>query len=387
MRGHQKSLPNLKFLHHQSTAQITPSTSSIRQKFQENRTYRKFQKENSLQIDQNQSVTPVMNNAVKLLRQNYIQKTEPNETSEKQNGIAENQKKSNQKPTSFKFLYRPMTKQNSELMQTLRVASNLPEVNHVYYVSDLIRAYESKDSYFNRLFQDHLQASFMAFKQCATSKIIFRPKPLFLPKDPKDQRKYTLLLDLDETLVHCSLDVRLPCEKKLNIRLSPSEILQVGLTIRPGLQNMLENLQPHFEIIIFTASHVQYAKKIVEFIDPKKIISNVLSREHCCFTSLGQYIKDLSIIKNRSLSKTILVDNSAFSYFYQIDNGVPIIPFYDNKQDKQLALLTKYLIGVVGQEDIREYNQRYLKTYLLEKLDSLEQIIDNYKAQINSKKT
>ncbi|CAD8176662.1 unnamed protein product [Paramecium pentaurelia] len=387
MRGHQKSLPNLKFLQPQSTALITPSNSSIRQKYQEKRTYRKFQKENSLQIDKNQTPTPIMNNVAKVFRQNFIQKTEPNETSDKQNRMIENQKIISQKPSSFKFLYRPITKQNSELMLTPRIAQNLPENNYVYYVSDLIKAYESKDSYFNRLFQDHLQSSLMAFKQCATSKIIFKPKPLILPKDPKDSRKYTLLLDLDETLVHCSLDVRLPCDKKLNIKLSPSEILQVGLTIRPGLQNMLENLQPHFEIIIFTASHAQYAKKIVEYIDPKKIISYVLSREHCCFTSLGQYIKDLSIIKNRSLSKIILVDNSAYSYYYQIDNGVPIIPFYDNKQDKQLTLLTKYLIGLLDYQDIREYNQKYLKTYLLDKLDSLESVIENYKAQINSKKT
>ncbi|CAD8094199.1 unnamed protein product [Paramecium sonneborni] len=377
MRGHQKSLPNLRFLKPQSTARITQGNDSIGFKFQEQQNYQRFGKENSLQIDKNN--TPVSNNISKVAKQSFIQKTEPNETTQK--------KMECRKPSVFKFLYRPILKQNSEQSLTPRIVQPLPEINYFYYVSDLVAAYGAKDNYFNRLFKDHLQQSFMAFKQCATSKIIFRPKPFILAKDPKDTRKYTLLLDLDETLVHCSLDMRLPCDKKLNIKLSPQEILQVGLTIRPGLQTMLETLQPHFEIIIFTASHGQYAKKIVEYIDPKKIISKVLSREHCCFTDLGQYVKDLSIVKNRFLSKTILVDNSAFSYFYQIDNGVPIIPFYENKSDKQLSLLTKYLIGVIGYEDVREYNQQYLKTYLLDKLDTLEQIIDIYKGQINSKKT
>lgn len=39
-------------------------------------------------------------------------------------------------------------------------------------------------------------------------------------------------------------------------------------------------------------------------------------------------------MKNRSLENTILVDNAAYSYFFQLENGVPIVPFYDDKDDK-----------------------------------------------------
>ena len=49
------------------------------------------------------------------------------------------------------------------------------------------------------------------------------------------------------------------------------------------------------------------------------------------------YAKDLSII-GRDLSKVILVDNSPFSYLYQIANGVPILPYY-NGQDQELLSL------------------------------------------------
>jgi TFIIF-interacting CTD phosphatase-like protein len=43
------------------------------------------------------------------------------------------------------------------------------------------------------------------------------------------------------------------------------------------------------------------------------------------------YIKDLRVIKGRSLENVLLVDNAAYSYVYQLENGVPIIPFYEDK--------------------------------------------------------
>jgi len=32
----------------------------------------------------------------------------------------------------------------------------------------------------------------------------------------------------------------------------------------------------------------------------------------------------------------VLVDNAAYSYAWQLDNGIPIVPFYDNKEDREL---------------------------------------------------
>ena len=55
------------------------------------------------------------------------------------------------------------------------------------------------------------------------------------------------------------------------------------------------------------------------------------------------FIKDLRIIKNRNLSDLIIVDNSVLSFLFQLDNGVPILPFYTNKQDEELLHLSFYL--------------------------------------------
>jgi CTD small phosphatase-like protein 2 len=47
-------------------------------------------------------------------------------------------------------------------------------------------------------------------------------------------------------------------------------------------------------------------------------------------------VKDLRIFKNRNLKDIILVDNAGYSFGFQINNGIPIIPFYNNKKDREL---------------------------------------------------
>jgi CTD small phosphatase-like protein 2 len=63
-------------------------------------------------------------------------------------------------------------------------------------------------------------------------------------------------------------------------------------------------------------------------------------------TKNGFFIKDLRIIKNRDLKDMVIVDNLLHSFGLQIDNGIPILEFIDNKDDKELEHLEKYLIHI-----------------------------------------
>ena len=82
------------------------------------------------------------------------------------------------------------------------------------------------------------------------------------------------------------------------------------------------------------------------------MISGMLFRENCVVTNEGVHIKDLRVI-NRDLKDMVLVDNAAYSFGYvikyttyiryQIENGIPIIPFYENKNDSELNTLLQYL--------------------------------------------
>lgn len=42
----------------------------------------------------------------------------------------------------------------------------------------------------------------------------------------------------------------------------------------------------------------------------------------------------------------VLVDNAAYSYCLQSDNGIPIVPFYNSKHDRELIFLADYLLNL-----------------------------------------
>ena len=67
------------------------------------------------------------------------------------------------------------------------------------------------------------------------------------------------------------------------------------------------------------------------------------------------------MLEGRDLKDTVLVDNASYSFAYQINNGIPIIPFYDSKQDDQLVQLAEYLKELNKAPDVRIFNRDYFK--------------------------
>ena len=57
----------------------------------------------------------------------------------------------------------------------------------------------------------------------------------------------------------------------------------------------------------------------------------------------------------------VLVDNASYSFAYQLNNGIPIIPFYDSKLDTQLKQLEEYLVDLSKVPDVRVANKDYFK--------------------------
>lgn len=57
----------------------------------------------------------------------------------------------------------------------------------------------------------------------------------------------------------------------------------------------------------------------------------------------------------------VLVDNASYSFSYQINNGIPIVPFYDSKNDDQLLKLSKYLVELEKCDDVRVLNKEHFK--------------------------
>ena len=70
------------------------------------------------------------------------------------------------------------------------------------------------------------------------------------------------MFDLDETLVHCNDNLLTPHDVTLNIVINNNAV-KAGINVRPHAHEILNRLKDDFEIIIFTASHMCYAQKVI----------------------------------------------------------------------------------------------------------------------------
>ena len=61
------------------------------------------------------------------------------------------------------------------------------------------------------------------------------------------------------------------------------------------------------------------------------------------------------------LKNIIIIDNSVVSFTYQLNNGMPILPYYDSERDNELICLAYYLMRIFNYEDLREANKLYVK--------------------------
>ena len=195
---------------------------------------------------------------------------------------------------------------------------------------------------------------------------------------PKDSSKKTLVLDLDETLVHSQF---VPFSIKSDIVLKidlENQIHDIHVMIRPGVNEFLKKMGKLYEIVIFTASVSKYADPLLDIIDKSHNCSHRLFREHCSMVGIT-YIKDLKKL-GRDLKDIIIVDNSPLSYSFNSENGIPILTWFDDKNDKELYNLIPILEFLSGVYDVREYiKQIVINDYI--SYDNAINIIENYSNQ------
>jgi len=180
-------------------------------------------------------------------------------------------------------------------------------------------------------------------------------KFLLAPLPPEDVNKKTLVLDLDETLVHSSFKPIPDPDFVMSIELE-NVIHKVYVRKRPGVDNFLRVVGEKFEVVVFTASLAKYADPLLDILDRGRLVKKRLFRE-ACVQHYGNYVKDLSHL-GRPLTNVIIIDNSPFSYMFQPDNAIPITSWFNDKADRQLYDLLPFLEQLMYVDDVCTLLQR-----------------------------
>ena len=190
-------------------------------------------------------------------------------------------------------------------------------------------------------------------KQNLSTNFIPVPYPYIYTSNP---RQFSLVLDLNETLVH--------------LQIREEQAIEYVLKIRPGLSEFLEELSQYYELIAFTGSTPENANIILDAIEEGKFIfAKRLYRNHMIIID-NEFVKDLNRI-GRPLDKIIIVDNRPQNFRLQKENGICIKSFFgEDKSDMNLINLKNILIDIAQEGgDLRFGIQKY-KNKILEKVES-----------------
>ena len=186
-------------------------------------------------------------------------------------------------------------------------------------------------------------------KNSTTSSKIYQPQVPYISFP--SIKKYSLILDLDETLIY--LD---------KVRNGNNGTLK----IRPGTFLFLEKIQKYYEIIIFSEAEQNYVDLILNSLEENgKYFDYVLYRQHTTIQN-EEFIKDLSKI-GRKLSNVVIVDNMPQNFRLQKQNGIYIKPFWGTDNDDDvLFYLGKVLIQIANEGgDLRNGLKKYKKEIII----------------------
>jgi len=201
-----------------------------------------------------------------------------------------------------------------------------------------------------------------------------------MKKSCSHHERLTVVLDMDETLIHSQVDVigggegastydpRQAEEGRpadagegshdfeftipIN-QLDPTQgKLRVRVRKRPGLDFFLEEASSFCNLAVFTAGTEDYAKVLLDKLDPCGRMSLRLYRDSCSILD-GLFLKDLRKVET-DLARVVLVDNSPVSLLINPDNSILVSSFYTNPDDTALGQLLPILRKLHHAGDVRD---------------------------------
>ena len=217
-------------------------------------------------------------------------------------------------------------------------------------------------------------------------KTFYNKKKFLLPE--KTSNKKTLVLDLDETLVHSvgGMENGEGGEPQhdfiIQIPQSNNSLHDVHVMVRPHVEEFLQRMSKRFELVIFTASISKYANPLLNIVDKMGYVPFRLFREHCTLINTA-FVKDLNLL-GRDAKDIIILDNNPTAYSLNHYNGFPIKSWFDDKNDDELLKICPILEFLSYVPDVREYIKKIVVQNKVQ-FDMVKQIIINFKNSLKKK--
>jgi len=187
----------------------------------------------------------------------------------------------------------------------------------------------------------------------------------YLKQEPL--HKYTLVLDLDETLIHFKID---PYDENKGL-----------LRLRPGIFDFLDSMKKYYELVVFTAATQEYADPILDALEKNTLYFDYrLYRKHCIIYE-SDFVKDLSKL-GRDLTKTMIVDNMPQNFRLQKENGIFIKTFYGEDPDDSALLDLIPILSKIAEsrvKDVRKALQIFRDEILKRVSSNISRTTNNYK--------
>lgn len=183
-----------------------------------------------------------------------------------------------------------------------------------------------------------------------------------------EQTHYTLVLDIDETLVYSALIKPSAYDIELEFVLNDGSVVMYA-SKRPYLKEFMKVAGELFDVVLFTASLQEYANEIVASFQDLQIARLCLSREDCDFTE-GCYVKDLKKI-GKDLTNVVIIDviamqNSLLACTLQPQNLLPIKTWRGSPHDTQLLEYIPLLRRMAASPRLLECVQELRRSIVIE---------------------
>jgi len=178
------------------------------------------------------------------------------------------------------------------------------------------------------------------------------------PAFAKSIASMLVIFDLDETLIHATEQ---PLAREPDFTVGPFPVYK-----RPFAEDLLVDCARDCTLAVWTSATRDYAEAVLDRRMPTGVsFAFVWTRERCTRRYMSEeqeygWIKDLKKVKKHGfpLERVLMVDDIPGNLARQYGNYVRVMPYLGDEDDRELALLARYLRELRGVENVRTIEKR-----------------------------